>query len=629
MIKKILCFMAFCLVIALLCLAPQAKAMAAMDSGNEDVACPGPTTSVSMRGHGVNRLYARDGEALVVFDKPVAVKGGGMATRALYQTKEECSDALRRVLKSRAPSAIVALVVPEWDPDAVEALCQDIVDQAFAHTGIPTEGDYLLFHYRTWDVNASIAYATNGFRVTFAFTFTYLDNAEQEAVVDEAVKIFVAQNIRDGMSDYEKAAAIHSFIAKEVEYDYDHLNDDGYLLKHSAYAAMIDRKAVCQGIALLCYRLCLETGLDARCISGDGAGNRHAWNIVGIDGLYYNVDCTWDINYKEHQSWRWFLLGEDNFSNASPSHTRDDFYTSEAFMSAYPMDPGDYTPQIAPVIVGHSLVLNGMIGVNFYIDAKGNDMDGAYMSFSQNISHSDIPIADAELQASGLYRFSCFVNSVSMADPIFASFHYAEDKAVSEEYTVLAYLNTIVENKKGQFSDALIKLAKAIHNYGYYSQRIAGATAHTAMPAAYMDVPLVTSLQGNSISSTKSSNVSKVTCFLTLDAATKLGVYLTSSSEAMTAKVDGLSQNAYTFSQEADGRWLLTITGIEAPRLGERFHITAHTNGGDTTVDLSCLSYIEAVLSSNAFDHDVKAAVGALAAFYSAAVEYFAALSPA
>ena len=27
---------------------------------------------------------------------------------------------------------------------------------------------------------------------------------------------------------------------------------------------------------------------------GRGANELHAWNVINLDGVYYNVDCTWD-----------------------------------------------------------------------------------------------------------------------------------------------------------------------------------------------------------------------------------------------------------------------------------------------------------------------------------------------
>ena len=82
-----------------------------------------------------------------------------------------------------------------------------------------------------------------------------------------------------------------------MEYDYTNLNDDNYKLKYTAYAAMCNGTAVCQGYSNLLYRMLLEAGVDCRIISGIGVSGGHAWNIVRLGDLYYNVDATWDSNY--------------------------------------------------------------------------------------------------------------------------------------------------------------------------------------------------------------------------------------------------------------------------------------------------------------------------------------------
>lgn len=60
--------------------------------------------------------------------------------------------------------------------------------------------------------------------------------------------------------------------AANVKYDYENLDDTDYKLKYTAYAALLNGTAVCQGYANLLYRMALEAGIDARFISGLGNG---------------------------------------------------------------------------------------------------------------------------------------------------------------------------------------------------------------------------------------------------------------------------------------------------------------------------------------------------------------------
>ena len=73
-----------------------------------------------------------------------------------------------------------------------------------------------------------------------------------------------------------------------VSYDYTYS-------KYDAYNALINHTAVCQGYALLIVSDAFRSRLKTRIITG---GN-HAWNIVSIGGLWYNLDATWDAGMEE------------------------------------------------------------------------------------------------------------------------------------------------------------------------------------------------------------------------------------------------------------------------------------------------------------------------------------------
>lgn len=143
----------------------------------------------------------------------------------------------------------------------------------------------------------------------------------------------------EGKSDYRKARTIYDWICSNITYDYDTLNDSGYMLKYTAYAALMNRTAVCNGYAELFYCLAHEAGLNVKFISGSvtysDAG--HAWNIVEIDGAYYCVDSTWDAGNREW-GYYYFLRCEEYF----PDHIPYAEYDSTEFRNKYPMSDKDY-----------------------------------------------------------------------------------------------------------------------------------------------------------------------------------------------------------------------------------------------------------------------------------------------
>ena len=210
-----------------------------------------------------------------------------------------------------------------------DQLCDDLFAKAIAHTGVGKEGDYILWNCQGYTVGATQEASSqgSGYDVHITFTFTYLSDADQEAQMDQAVADLLSSLDLSGKTDYQKIKAIYDYICSNITYDYDNLYNDSYTLKHSSYAALINKKAVCQGYASLFYRLALEAGIDARVISGD-SGGPHAWNIVKIEGSYYNLDSTWDAGNTEYE---YFLKNAKDF----PNHTRDAAYTTAAFTSSY------------------------------------------------------------------------------------------------------------------------------------------------------------------------------------------------------------------------------------------------------------------------------------------------------
>lgn len=57
---------------------------------------------------------------------------------------------------------------------------------------------------------------------------------------------------------------------------------------------MQHHRATSEGYAALFYRMCQQAGISARIVSGTVNGEANEWNIVNINGSWYNVDCAMD-----------------------------------------------------------------------------------------------------------------------------------------------------------------------------------------------------------------------------------------------------------------------------------------------------------------------------------------------
>ena len=229
----------------------------------------------------------------------------------------------------------------------------EIMDKAFSHTGVPTQGDYLLWQYGGYrmGISSRLVHDENGsnYNVKFTFTMSYYTDAAQEAAVTAAVDTLLASVINDSMTDYEKLTALYEWMCQNITYDYDNMYNPNYFLQYTAYGALINRTSVCQGYANLLYRLALEIGIDSRLITGIGNGGGHAWNILKMGNSYYNADATWDASYRTAGwGYQYYLTCEANFTEGYTDHFRDAEYDTTAFHALYPMSPTDYDPTEEP-----------------------------------------------------------------------------------------------------------------------------------------------------------------------------------------------------------------------------------------------------------------------------------------
>lgn len=215
-------------------------------------------------------------------------------------------------------------------------LVHQLFQKAIKHTGNGKEGDYLKWHCQRWTAKATKSGNSNeGYDLNIFYGVSYLSSLEQEEKVDEEVSNLLKSLDLSNKTDYQKVKAIYDYICSNVTYDHDNLNDKSYSLKYTAYAALINKTAVCQGYASLFYRLALDAGVDTRVISGE-AGGPHAWNIVKLNGKYYNLDSTWDAG---RSTYAYFLKNTNDFDD----HVRDNDYQSNEFIEEYPMWDESYT----------------------------------------------------------------------------------------------------------------------------------------------------------------------------------------------------------------------------------------------------------------------------------------------
>ena len=250
----------------------------------------------------------------------------------------ETEDALYQYLKEQVVvrNSQITVSVPVEINNKVGPINAMTSAQEYTEACTGQEGDAL--KYGGIGYSVSTTSYSDAARVTYTYYMNYYTTAEQEKQLTSAVTSALASLNLNGKTEAEKVVAIHNYICDHVDYDYDGLSDSSNTVKYTAYGALCNGKAVCNGYAVLFYRMCKEAGLSVRIISGTANGGLHAWNIVKVGDVYYAVDSTWDG--QDAQTLNQYLLKSEK--DFSADHTRSAEYTTEEFNDTYPMALNSY-----------------------------------------------------------------------------------------------------------------------------------------------------------------------------------------------------------------------------------------------------------------------------------------------
>ena len=217
---------------------------------------------------------------------------------------------------------------------AMDNFSKERLKSAFSLDDPDTSSDYDYMYYTHKASQISIRGVGNLYFVTYHFD--YLQTQEQDAMVEREVKRILEAQINKKMSDYKKIKIIHDYMVTHIEYDTS-------TQQNTPYYALIEKRSACQGYAALFYKMMTEAGVPCRVITGKALDGLHAWNIVELNGKWYNIDVTWDdpigasgVNLK--QQYKYFLKADSDFRD----HVRDEEFNSSTFYNVYPMAKQSY-----------------------------------------------------------------------------------------------------------------------------------------------------------------------------------------------------------------------------------------------------------------------------------------------
>ena len=251
-----------------------------------------------------------------------------------FTNSDEIIEVIRQALVRKDERIIISYSSSKDSMADFSKIVRELFSFALEETDKPYEGDYLSCAVGGYDLH----FTRNGDSVydyDIIITPDYYTDSEQEQMVDKEVKRLIKSFAFDeDTTDYEKAKAVYDYIYQNVSYDIIHKKNDNYHLKATAFGALIFKAASCQGYAAAMYRLLREVGVNCRVITGyavnehTGEKEYHAWNIICIDGRWYNADITFDVQNGGHEL---FLKSDKDFKG----HFPDEKFMTDSFTSSH------------------------------------------------------------------------------------------------------------------------------------------------------------------------------------------------------------------------------------------------------------------------------------------------------
>lgn len=152
---------------------------------------------------------------------------------------------------------------------------------------------------------------------------------EDCAKMDELVGRIKAR-VEQGKTDLEKVMLLHNEVVAATQYD-NALS--GNETDYTPYGVLLDGVAVCDGYTKTFACIANELGIPTIRLSSEEMN--HAWDLVQVDGNWYEVDCTWDdtaIDCLDYGvcSYEYFMRSSEDFAEKCQHDGKDivGFYDS-------------------------------------------------------------------------------------------------------------------------------------------------------------------------------------------------------------------------------------------------------------------------------------------------------------
>lgn len=241
----------------------------------------------------------------VEYDAPIPEDDGVLPADKILRGLENCEETIT------FDSNDFTYSIPEnaTNEDIIELVQSDLGVKYFslidAHPELFYIDSYKRYSYSLIPLSDGTVYVSSLTPMYNGMSESEIKDARK--LIDEKAEIIVDYLEEYADTDFEKALLLHDYICLNFEYDES-------LANHDIYSFLSKGTGVCESYAKL-YRYILEK-LDINVKYASSEAMEHLWNIIELDGKWYNVDVTWDDPTPEKPGYvrhDYFLVSDTDF----------------------------------------------------------------------------------------------------------------------------------------------------------------------------------------------------------------------------------------------------------------------------------------------------------------------------
>lgn len=148
---------------------------------------------------------------------------------------------------------------------------------------------------------------------------THIVSYKEELKSNEKIDSVLNEIISQNMNVHEKIKSINDWIVLNGKYD-------TTLINNSHYDLLFEGNSICNGYALLTYKMLSKLNIPVKLIVGYGNSGPHIWNMLKIDDYWFHLDTTFNDPVPDNEgvvSYDYFLLSDNEIKK---DHSFEDNY---------------------------------------------------------------------------------------------------------------------------------------------------------------------------------------------------------------------------------------------------------------------------------------------------------------